>query len=164
MIWQSIAPHFKFFLFVVVYAAAKAYLEVNIEGAGGWARDLPTWRVSNGWTRLVMGNRPLTGYHTGLWLVEVILLLSAFFVFGLEWRWRYLLLVASVWFLNGGLEDFLWVAFNPYYGPDKFGPQYVTWFREWVKIGPLKFPSVFFGNWIPGLALYLIYCWLSRKG
>ncbi|NQV29430.1 MAG: hypothetical protein HQ508_00960 [Candidatus Marinimicrobia bacterium] len=161
--WKKVAPHFKFYFFVVLYSTVKAYFEMNIEGAGGWARNLPTWRITNEWTQLIMGARPLTGYHCGLWMVEIVLLLSAFFVFGSKWRWRYLLLVASVWFWNGGIECYLWVVFNPHYGADKFDPQHVVWFRDWVEIGPLKFPSVFFGNWIPGLVLYLIYCWRAKK-
>lgn len=161
---EKAIPHLKFHFFVVLYSAVKAFYEVNIEGAGGWARDLPVlFRISNEWTQLIMGHRPLTGYHCGLWMMEIVLLLSAFLVFGLKWRWRYLLLIASVWFWNGGIECYLWVVFNPHYGWDKFTPEYVTWFRKWMEIGPIRFPTVFFGNWIPGIVLYLTYCWRARK-
>ena len=55
--------HLTFALFLFATSAIFASLEIQIEGANGWASGLPTWRVHNGWTRLLLGSRPLTGYH-----------------------------------------------------------------------------------------------------
>ena len=45
--------HLWFFLLLIVVALAFALLEVQIEGAAGWAANLPAWRVDNRFTRAV---------------------------------------------------------------------------------------------------------------
>ncbi len=60
-------------LFVLIthwIAISVACLEIEIEGTGGWAANLPTWRLRTP----LCGTRPLTGYHVAL----SITLISAF--------------------------------------------------------------------------------------
>src|SRR5580704_987429 len=69
------AMHYIFVpLFVLAAAYAFARVEIEIEGPHGWAESLPTWRISNRWTKIFYGNRPLTGYH--VWLQVFVFLMS----------------------------------------------------------------------------------------
>ncbi len=50
-----------------------AQVEIQIEGARGWAASLPTWRIEGHWLLdLFWGGRPLTGYHA--WIFSFMLL------------------------------------------------------------------------------------------
>ena len=41
-----------------------AQLAIQVEGAAGWAANLPTWRIAQDWLLdLFWGGRPMTGYH-----------------------------------------------------------------------------------------------------
>jgi hypothetical protein len=55
--------HAVFAALLLLTSVFFAQLEIQIEGTAGWASSLPTWRIDNRWTRILMGNRPLTGYH-----------------------------------------------------------------------------------------------------
>jgi hypothetical protein len=49
---------------VLPLALLLANVEVQIEGSAGWAANLPTWRIEDGWLLdLFWGGRPMTGYH-----------------------------------------------------------------------------------------------------
>lgn len=149
--------HLKFFLFVIIFSVVKAYFEVQIEGKNGWARNLPTWRIKNKITHFLMCGRALTGYHVGLWTFEALfLLLFPMFIIP-NWQWYYLLAGLSIWFLDGGLEDYLWSYFNKI----KFDKKHLKWFKYWVGIGSFKFPAIFFVNWIVGGLLYYLYWYFS---
>ena len=48
---------------VLALALLLANVEVQIEGGAGWAANLPTWRIEDGWLLdLFWGGRPMTGY------------------------------------------------------------------------------------------------------
>ncbi len=138
---------------LMAYFFAK--LEINIEGAGGWAANLPTWRVEKHWALdLFMGGRAMTGYHC--W---ALLLVAAVF--------HYPFLFTATWSLAGqakaiaGLilfwvwEDFLWFVFNPAFGLRRFRPQHVPWHKRWVAGLPLEY-------WL-GSALASVLLWWSTK-
>jgi hypothetical protein len=128
--------HAVFALFLIAAAAAFALLEIQIEGAHGWAENLPTWRTENRWTRLLW-KKPLTGYHL---YAQLFLFVCAHLPFGLGlagWgaaaEMRVLAFVAFFWVL----EDFLWFACNPAYGLRRFNPQSIPWHRDaWWWIAP----------------------------
>ena len=97
-----------FALFVLVTAFTFARVEIEIEGPHGWAEKLPTWRISNRWTKLFYGSRPLTGYH--LWM-QLFVVLMAHLPFGLSaWHltWGRELQVVGFIMLFFVIEDFLW--------------------------------------------------------
>ena len=49
---------------VLALALLLANVEVQIEGSAGWAANLPTWRIEDGWLLdLFWGGRPMTGYQ-----------------------------------------------------------------------------------------------------
>ncbi len=59
-----------------------ANVEIQIEGAAGWAADLPTWRIERHWLLdLFWGGRAMTGYHA--WVFPCVALFFHFpLVFG----------------------------------------------------------------------------------
>ena len=64
-------------------AAVFAQVEIQIEGATGWAANLPTWRVENHWLLdYFWGGRPLTGYHVWVFLFMALVFHFAFFLHG----------------------------------------------------------------------------------
>jgi len=49
---------------VALMAFFFAKVEIQIEGAAGWASALPTWRIESHWLLdIFWGGRPMTGYH-----------------------------------------------------------------------------------------------------
>jgi hypothetical protein len=127
--------HVLFFAWTLAAAAALAILEVQIEGPGGWASGLPTWRSDHPLARLVLGGRTMTGYH--LWVhVTVLLLVHLVYPLGaapFSWRMeaRILAFLALFWVM----EDFLWFVFNPAFGVRRFRREHVPWHERWW--GPL---------------------------
>ena len=68
--------HLFFILFLFLGSFAFAKVEIAIEGAKGWAENLPTWRLPQEHiiSRIFFGGRPATGYHT--WLNIFIILIK----------------------------------------------------------------------------------------
>ena len=118
-------------LIVIVYllmtAVAFAMVEINIEGANGWASSLPTWRIHNKWTKLIYGNRPLTGYH--LWLQLFVLLMAhlPFALFLWSWSWMQELRIMGFVILFYIVEDFMWFVLNPAFGIRRFRRENIWW-------------------------------------
>ena len=51
-------------VWVALLALFFAEVEIQIEGAAGWAANLPTWRIEQHWLLdIFWGGRPMTGYH-----------------------------------------------------------------------------------------------------
>jgi len=98
-----------FFLSLLACAALLALFEIQVEGEDGWAAKLPTWKVDNALTRILMSGKPLTGYHTYLFL----LVLEA----------RAMSFTLLLWFV----EDFLWFVFNPKWGVRRFRRDQIWW-------------------------------------
>lgn len=146
----------SFFLGVFAAAACFAKMEIQIEGSGGWARDLPTWRVDNPLLQRLFPGRPLTGYH--FWILLFICVVAHLpFAFGLRWTWsRELLSIAFVLFF-WVTEDFLWFVLNPHFGIRKFRPQFIPWHRStWWWIAPRDY-------WIALTIAFGIMCYLAWR-
>jgi hypothetical protein len=144
--------HVVFALFLLAAAASFALLEIQIEGGAGWAANLPTWRLDTRLTRLLMGGRPLTGYH--LWC-HAFVVVVAHLPFGLgfvDWSFRGEARVAAFVILFWIIEDFLWFVLNPGYGIRSFRRDRVAWHASaWWWIMPREY-------WIflpVGIALYV---------
>jgi hypothetical protein len=148
----AILQHILFITFLAAAAAVFALLEIQIEGTQGWAAGLPTWRRDNRWTRLLLGGRPLTGYHLH---AQLFVLIAAHLPFGLglaAWSMhgeaRALAFVVLFWIL----EDFLWFVLNPAWGVRRFAREPAAWHaRAWWWFMPREY-------WIflpVGVALYL---------
>jgi len=123
------------YLFLLSFLLAK--LEIQIEGAYGWAEKLPTWRITDPRiTRFLLG-KPLTGYHFYLNLVLLaffhlpLLLASASVVLESEILYSYAI-CCVVW-------DFLWFVLNPSFGLKRYNPREVWWFKHWVLGLPFEY-------------------------
>lgn len=108
---------------VCIVATTYALMEIQIEGAHGWAKNLPTWRTPcNCWCvpcfTFFSGKTPLTGYHLWLWttvglLATLGLLTPAVFVgfhtapSGAELMMMFTLVGAMLL-----LADWMWFALN----------------------------------------------------
>ena len=119
-------------LALVILGFLFAKVEIQVEGAAGWAANLPTWRVeSHPLLDLFWGGKALTGYH--LW---VFIFMAAVFhlplvmmrTFTLELECRALGSVMIFWIL----EDFLWFVLNPAFGVGRLTPQFVPWHKHWL--------------------------------
>lgn len=120
-------PHFLFFATLLVAALLFALIEIQIEGPHGWATSLPTWKIQNRWTRLVLGVKPLTGYH--LYVLLFVLLAVHFpFALGLDpVTWAAEARVLSFYAFFWILEDFLWFVLNPAFGLARFRRENIWW-------------------------------------
>ena len=132
-----------------------AEVEIQIEGAAGWAANLPTWRIERHWLLDVFwGGRAMTGYHA--WVFPFVAL---FFHFPLVilGRWtarlesRILGCIMVFWIA----EDFLWFVLNPAYGISRFDPVQVPWHKHWLGAAPVDY-------WV-SLALGSILLWFSWR-
>ncbi len=115
--------------FVIVLVAASAFfalLEIQIEGGAGWASDLPTWRFENNWTRLILGARPITGYHVCFQLF-VLSLGHLGYALGVAPSLKLELRIIAFLVLFWILEDFLWFVFNPRFGLRRFRRKHIWW-------------------------------------
>lgn len=120
----------------LILAFVWAKIEIHIEGKNAWAKELPTWKIRNKFTNIILSGAPLTGYHT--WMI--VFLLLAFhlpFFTNTLWSLNTELQVLGVFLFFLIVEDFLWIVINPYYGIRKFNKESINWHRKWI------------GNFIP---------------
>lgn len=124
---------------VLVMALFFAQVEIQIEGAAGWAAQLPTWRIEQHWLLDVFwGGRPMTGYHA--WVFSFMAL--AFFAplaFHGRWAWRDAVLALSGLSIFWITEDFLWFVLNPAFGLTRFDPTHAVWHKHWWLGAPTDY-------------------------
>jgi hypothetical protein len=135
-------------LYFFAIAFVLAQLEIQIEGAHGWAERLPTWRRQTPGV-LRWAGKPITGYH--VFLMTFILLFvhlpMVYLGFSLEREAELL----SLFFLLAVFWDFLWFVCNPHFGLARFRPEQVWWFKSWL----LGLPSSYFVGVALSLGIYL---------
>lgn len=123
-------------------ALVLALVEIEIEGAYGWAQNLPTpYRVSGPAARafgLVLGGKPLTGYNL-LMFASTLLFFHLPFAFGAPWTAARELAVLAAWVSWSAVWDFLWFLLNPAYGWRRFRPGTVWWHSRWLLRLPLDY-------------------------
>jgi len=129
--------------YIFIFCLILAFLEVQIEGKDGWAKNLPTWRPGDDrWFvklyRRVTSGKNLTGYHLGINLL-VLFSLHGFYFFNSVWTWSSELQVLALFFLIAGVWDFLWFVLNPHYGWKSFKPVYIAWHKSWLGPWPLDY-------------------------
>lgn len=126
-------------------ALLLALLEIEIEGADGWAKNLPTWRWGPDWYLRLSNGKPMTGYHACFLSLILVFLHGPLFE-GFTWPEEARTL--SVFFQLIVVWDFLWFVLNPAFGVRRFKPGQVWWFRRWLGPAP--------ADYYAGLSLALI--------
>jgi len=137
-----------------------ANVEIQIEGAAGWAAKLPTWRVEHHWLLdIFWGGRPMTGYHA--WIFPFMLLVFHLPTIMLSsWSWQIEIRIIGCVALFWIIEDAFWFILNPAYGLAKFNPQQVPWHIHWW--GPM--PTDYWSFGAVGLAgIFMSYIFAAQK-
>ena len=130
-------------LLLFAYAFGLAGVEVEIEGGYGWAERMPTWYLKRGRLGrvygIVMGHRPLTGYHVYVFIMPVVVL-NLPFVYGVDWSLAGELRVFATYFALAVVWDYLWFVLNPAYTVQRFRRGNVWWFEQpWIWRFPLDY-------------------------
>jgi hypothetical protein len=130
-------------LLLFAWAFALAGIEIEIEGGYGWAERLPTWFRKRGRVGrvygVVMGHRPLTGYHVYAFTIP-FLLLHLPFVTGVDWTLAGELRTIATYFALAVVWDYLWFVLNPAYTVRRFERGKVWWFEvPWIWRFPLDY-------------------------
>jgi hypothetical protein len=126
-----------------LWAFALAGIEIEIEGGVGWAERLPTWYLKRGLTGriygIVMGQRPLTGYHVYAFTIPM-LILHLPYVMGVDWSVAAELRTIATYFVLAVVWDYLWFVLNPAYTVRRFRRGNVWWFEvPWIWRFPLDY-------------------------
>jgi hypothetical protein len=144
--------HIVFAVALLTISAAFARVEIEIEGEQGWAAGLPTWRIENRWTRMLLGSRALTGYHVWAHAFVLLILHLPYALSLAPPTWSAELRILAFLVLFWIIEDFLWFVFNPAYGLARFTRSDVPWHaRSWWAFMPREY-------WLflpMGIALYV---------
>ena len=132
-------------LLLFAWAFCLAGIEIEIEGGYGWAERLPTWFLRRGIVGraygVVMGHRPLTGYHVFAFSIPFIVLHFPF-VMGAGWTLAAELRVLATFFVIAVVWDYLWFVLNPAYTVRRFRRGAVWWFEvPWIWRFPLDYYS-----------------------
>jgi len=164
-------------LFLCFFSLVLAGMETQIEGAAGWAQNLPTWRPdSSKWISRfygkIMGGKALTLYHVLFFTLVVVCLHYPYFS-GKFWSLGEELTTLSLLLLVMVTEDFLWFVINPKYNFGRFLGQRVLWHKKWFLHLPIEywfaFPAsallyvrfvlnrVLFKEWLEVIALFFIF-------
>lgn len=132
-------------LLLFAWAFCLAGIEIEIEGGYGWAERLPTWFLRRGIVGrvygIVMGSRPLTGYHVFAFSIPLIVLHFPY-VMGVEWTLSGELRTLATFFVIAVVWDYLWFVLNPAYTVRRFRRGAVWWFEvPWIWRFPLDYYS-----------------------
>jgi hypothetical protein len=145
------------YLFALCHALAR--VEIHIEGAHGWAVNLPTWRWGPEWWLRATNGKELTGYHVWLtvFLIGMFHLPLVFAGFSLA----LLAKCAASYMLVTAAWDLQWFVWNPAWGFEGLRTRDVPWFRRKALGLPVDY---FVGYavsgaltaliWAPGLELW----------
>ena len=138
-----------------------ALFEIQVEGEYGWAGKLPTWRIESGWLTTLTGGKPLTGYHTYLWILLPAMMLLGVLASKQRLTLPLILRLAALYTGILLVEDFLWFVLNPAYGLHSFFSQdpRIWWHGRWI--GPL--PDSYYVGIPVTLGLYLLSFLTERK-
>ena len=123
-------------LFWSLFATVLACVEIESEGQYGWAERAPTWFRTTGLPArlygLVMGGKPLTGYHMFIFFLPVFIF-HAHFAMGMEWSVAEECKAWAMYFAWCVMWDYHWFVLNPHY-TGKFSRDQIWWHTKsyWV--------------------------------
>jgi hypothetical protein len=121
----------NFYIFAL--ALVFALLEIQIEGAHGWAANLPTWR-----SKKQFFGKPLTGYHLSIFILT-LLIFHFPYIFGLTFTINNELRLVSLLLIFIVLWDFLWFVLNPNYPLKNFKKEFISWHKKWFLLAPADY-------------------------
>ncbi len=161
-------------VYVFVVATIISFLEIQIEGEHGWAKNLPCWRPNPEWKIVkfyswFQGGKEITGYHLALNTLEFIIFHSPFFA-GVSWNLVKELQILSCMPLFWLFQDFTWFVWNPYYGLKKFNRTSVGWHKKCIGPVPTDYLiGIAFSGIFALLATYsegseILFWWLKTIG
>ena len=125
-------------IFLLSISAVFALMEIQIEGTGGWAENLPTWKVKNPFRKILGWPTLLDGYHFWMWVLMMLIFHSPFF-FGFAFNLTNELLVIEMFLFFAVIEDFLWFVFNPGWGIKKFFTREIPWHPRKIMFLPQNY-------------------------
>lgn len=123
-------------VYLIFLAVFHALWECEIEGNAGWAKNLPTWRISNPYKKTFHG-KDITGYHTFM-LIIFGMFFHGYFLFN-SWSLGRELICIGIMLIYLIVEDFLWFVLNPYYETKKFFQKKVRWHKKWFLWLPIDY-------------------------
>jgi len=130
-------------IYMVIWAALYATLEISTEGPVGWALAAPTWRKKSWFYGAVMSGKELTGYHLFMFFLPY-LFLHLPFVFAYQWGigmftwWRECELLA-IFFVLCPSWDLWWFILNPDFTLERFRPGEIWWHAKWIGRVPVDY-------------------------
>ena len=132
-----------------------AQVEIQIEGAAGWAAGLPTWRIESHWLLdLFWSGRPMTGYHAWVFPFIALVFHLPIFLRG-RWSWRVEARIVAMIMLFWVIEDTLWFVLNPAFGWSKFSAGNIPWHIHWWMGLPVDY-------WISTAIGIVLLAWSYR--
>ena len=132
-----------------------AQVEIQIEGAAGWAAGLPTWRIESHWLLdLFWSGRPMTGYHAWVFPFIALVFHLPIFLHG-RWSWRVEARIVASIMLFWVIEDALWFVLNPAFGWGKFSAGSIPWHKHWWLGLPVDY-------WISTVVGIVLFGWSYR--
>lgn len=140
-------------------ALLLALIEIEVEGKYGWSEKLPTWYRTTGFAGrlwgLMMGGKPLTGYHLFFNCFLIVMFHVRFFE-GSDWSIAEELATMAKFFAMAVFWDFMWFVLNPNYGLRNYKRENIWWFSKsyWVL-------GLFPIDYVVGLVTSLALAFLS---
>jgi hypothetical protein len=137
-----------------------ALIEIEIEGAHGWALRLPTWFRTRGPAGRVYGaisgGKPLTGYHLFMATLPLVILHLPF-GYGADWSAAAEVMVFATYMAFAIGWDYLWFILNPAYGLRGFRRGRVWWYQgPWIGPLPLEYYAAVAGSFVLALIAWPI--------
>lgn len=147
-------------VYIFMLALVLAVLEIQIEGADGWAKKLPTWRPPEShwfahWYQKLMSGKELTGYHVAMFGF-VFLIFHFPYVWGVPLTLVSWLHTLSFYFMFIVVWDFLWFVLNPHHPISRFATTENPVHKKWF--GPL--PVDYYGSTVLSF-LVLLPLWMQ---
>jgi hypothetical protein len=118
----------KIFIWMIILAFFHSFQETQIEGKAGWARHLPTFRISTFITKLLI-NKEITGYHLFMLIMWIIIFHGIYLFFPFTLKTELIIFGLLNWYFI--IEDFLFFIVNPHFGIKSFRPGKISWHRRW---------------------------------
>jgi len=145
------------YLFALCHVLAR--VEIHIEGAHGWAVNLPTWRWGPKWWLSMTNGKELTGYH--VWLTLFLIGMFHLPLVFAGWSLALWAKCVSSYMMITAAWDLQWFVWNPAWGFNALRTREVPWFQRKIAGIPVDYPMGYAVSgvltaliWYPGLEMW----------